>query len=323
MLGQFTQRDPLGYAAGDENLYRYVANSPISQVDPSGFIVYSHCPLDDFLVNAKLTSPTDYFKPTEKDAQGYFVYEMDKTAHSADSLWKASNGSNFKKPTLNEAAVIKDILLTMMYNAEAESRKFYIAGNTEADALRNLKLQVYARWHAVENAVQSNFTFGGGQPWPNNGPFTHNVGTRAIVKDGEYVVTAGQDPNTALHTALSNSAYNLYCQDGTNFPIIAGVGDALKQVGASQAELNQYNDAASFPMRENAWTQFLTSDTDRSKDHQDYLWVPGDAGAVVNLAPPKDPVQQAVNLGENILYIVPDIPRYVFWTVFKIYRTGR
>jgi RHS repeat-associated protein len=34
--GSFTSRDPLGYAGGDANLYRYCANNPVSYVDPSG-----------------------------------------------------------------------------------------------------------------------------------------------------------------------------------------------------------------------------------------------------------------------------------------------
>ncbi|MCC7349479.1 MAG: hypothetical protein IT446_02825 [Phycisphaerales bacterium] len=35
-LGRFTSRDPLGFAAGDANLYRYVHNDPINSVDPTG-----------------------------------------------------------------------------------------------------------------------------------------------------------------------------------------------------------------------------------------------------------------------------------------------
>ncbi|REJ69433.1 MAG: RHS repeat-associated core domain-containing protein [Planctomycetota bacterium] len=35
-LGRFVQRDPIGYAAGDSNLYRYVSNSPLNAVDPWG-----------------------------------------------------------------------------------------------------------------------------------------------------------------------------------------------------------------------------------------------------------------------------------------------
>ncbi len=35
-LGCWTQRDPMGYAAGDVNLYRYVINSPPTLLDPNG-----------------------------------------------------------------------------------------------------------------------------------------------------------------------------------------------------------------------------------------------------------------------------------------------
>ncbi len=35
-LGRFVGRDPIGYEAGDANLYRYVGDSPINKTDPSG-----------------------------------------------------------------------------------------------------------------------------------------------------------------------------------------------------------------------------------------------------------------------------------------------
>ena len=35
-LGRFISQDPIGFSAGDSNLYRYVSNSPISKTDPSG-----------------------------------------------------------------------------------------------------------------------------------------------------------------------------------------------------------------------------------------------------------------------------------------------
>lgn len=35
-LGKFISTDPIGFAAGDANLYRYVSNSPITRIDPSG-----------------------------------------------------------------------------------------------------------------------------------------------------------------------------------------------------------------------------------------------------------------------------------------------
>jgi RHS repeat-associated protein len=35
-VGRWLSEDPIGFAAGDANLYRYVGNSPINTTDPSG-----------------------------------------------------------------------------------------------------------------------------------------------------------------------------------------------------------------------------------------------------------------------------------------------
>ena len=35
-LSRFIQEDPLGFDAGDENLYRFVGNDPVSYTDPTG-----------------------------------------------------------------------------------------------------------------------------------------------------------------------------------------------------------------------------------------------------------------------------------------------
>jgi RHS repeat-associated protein len=35
--GRFINQDPIGFAAGDLNLYRYVFNNPINLIDPTGF----------------------------------------------------------------------------------------------------------------------------------------------------------------------------------------------------------------------------------------------------------------------------------------------
>ena len=36
LVGRFLSEDPAGFSAGDENLTRYVSNSPVLHVDPSG-----------------------------------------------------------------------------------------------------------------------------------------------------------------------------------------------------------------------------------------------------------------------------------------------
>ncbi len=38
--GRWISQDPLGFDAGDSNLYRYVTNRPTDQVDPSGLTIY-------------------------------------------------------------------------------------------------------------------------------------------------------------------------------------------------------------------------------------------------------------------------------------------
>jgi RHS repeat-associated protein len=35
-VGRFISEDPIGFAAGDSNIYRYVGNSPVNATDPSG-----------------------------------------------------------------------------------------------------------------------------------------------------------------------------------------------------------------------------------------------------------------------------------------------
>jgi RHS repeat-associated protein len=39
-LSAFVSRDPIGYSAGDENLYRYVSGNPLRAADPSGMWVW-------------------------------------------------------------------------------------------------------------------------------------------------------------------------------------------------------------------------------------------------------------------------------------------
>jgi uncharacterized protein RhaS with RHS repeats len=43
-LGRWMQMDPLGYAAGDSNLYRFVHNGPTNATDPSGKVLLADAP---------------------------------------------------------------------------------------------------------------------------------------------------------------------------------------------------------------------------------------------------------------------------------------
>jgi RHS repeat-associated protein len=43
-LGRLVSRDPIGFEAGDANLYRYVGNGPIGDLDPTGLEIYTPPP---------------------------------------------------------------------------------------------------------------------------------------------------------------------------------------------------------------------------------------------------------------------------------------
>lgn len=40
-LGRFVTKDPIGFQAGDVNLYRYVGNDPVNETDPTGLFVFT------------------------------------------------------------------------------------------------------------------------------------------------------------------------------------------------------------------------------------------------------------------------------------------
>ncbi|OAI48016.1 hypothetical protein AYO44_08140 [Planctomycetaceae bacterium SCGC AG-212-F19] len=42
-IGRFLTEDPIGLKGGDANLYRYLGNSPLNAVDPSGLQATCHC----------------------------------------------------------------------------------------------------------------------------------------------------------------------------------------------------------------------------------------------------------------------------------------
>src|SRR5215470_16797565 len=47
VTGRWTSQDPLGFDAGDSNLYRYAGNNPTNRSDPSGWYSPLRDPLPD------------------------------------------------------------------------------------------------------------------------------------------------------------------------------------------------------------------------------------------------------------------------------------
>ena len=63
-IGRWLEMDPLGFEAGDANLYRYVGNGPTNWTDPSGL---HHSPiLDAFEKEKPPRKPGDPLTPAEK-----------------------------------------------------------------------------------------------------------------------------------------------------------------------------------------------------------------------------------------------------------------
>jgi RHS repeat-associated protein len=63
-LGRFIETDPIGFNAGDANLYRYVDNSPVTARDPTGLVLYE-CTSPAFSAGGALGNHT-YFYDSEK-----------------------------------------------------------------------------------------------------------------------------------------------------------------------------------------------------------------------------------------------------------------
>ena len=55
LLGRFISQDPLGFAAGDANLYRYVGNDPLNYTDPFGLSEAAERGIWQSLITAPLT----------------------------------------------------------------------------------------------------------------------------------------------------------------------------------------------------------------------------------------------------------------------------
>lgn len=58
-LGRWMQQDPIGFEAGDENLYRYVGNNPINLLDPTGLQPLQAGP-EPKIIEEGVGEPPDY-----------------------------------------------------------------------------------------------------------------------------------------------------------------------------------------------------------------------------------------------------------------------
>ena len=60
ITGRFINEDPIGFAAGDNNFYRYVQNNPVNFIDPEGLDIVIELPAG---VDPEDFDPTDLVNP--------------------------------------------------------------------------------------------------------------------------------------------------------------------------------------------------------------------------------------------------------------------
>ena len=65
--GRFIERDPIGFEAGDTNWYRFVANGPTGNTDPSGLTTVNYIPGRLNLIDATITKTMQHVLGSEFD----------------------------------------------------------------------------------------------------------------------------------------------------------------------------------------------------------------------------------------------------------------
>jgi hypothetical protein len=88
-LGRFLEQDPVSFDGGDTNLYRYVRNSPVDQIDPSGLEITTK-PRDDRyyvldLANSQIENWIENTVGESKGKIGFRIRYIDKAKEGSSS----------------------------------------------------------------------------------------------------------------------------------------------------------------------------------------------------------------------------------------------
>ncbi len=95
--GRFLSEDPLRFAAGDSNLYRYVANAPTNFIDPTG-LQAEHSPAESDANYQDHTQPSTYTEPTSPQRRPGREQTMKQTRRTPTR--RATAGPSSSKPEL-------------------------------------------------------------------------------------------------------------------------------------------------------------------------------------------------------------------------------
>src|SRR5262249_20070229 len=104
--GRFLQRDPIGFAAGDVNLYEYVGGSPSNAADPLGREATPPTPK----VIAQLIEQLDSASFEEREKAKERLRELLFHPKTMDEVRKQLNAVIASKPTLERRQRIENLL---------------------------------------------------------------------------------------------------------------------------------------------------------------------------------------------------------------------
>ncbi|MBX9680524.1 MAG: RHS repeat-associated core domain-containing protein, partial [Gemmataceae bacterium] len=163
--GRWTSQDPLGFDAGDANLYRYVKNQSVSFADPSGLDRYF---VMDFPGHAFLLVDNWSFIDGRWRKNGYWRYDF--SAFLPDKGFFANAWNAALASTVSATGVITESYLT---STDEVGEKMFSQKNTPAqdrELIREIRAEVNApaRYHGLffncHTWAQHRMWFGGITP---------------------------------------------------------------------------------------------------------------------------------------------------------------
>jgi uncharacterized protein RhaS with RHS repeats len=155
--GRFISQDPIGFAAGDANLYRYVGNSPTNATDPSGLKEYR----EDFIEELRKRGTLEAFQSLDDTMsvgngktrfwQAHHWYSQHESL--APWLEKMAPATFFSKGVHSPTHIVA--VPTHVHNQiTTEQREFWDQIGAELD-VDKAKKQNYRPYDKVSTAIQA------------------------------------------------------------------------------------------------------------------------------------------------------------------------
>jgi RHS repeat-associated protein len=197
-MGRFISQDPIGFAGGDANMYRYVGNSSPNATDPSGLKIIIPLSEGERLYNRLQSAPF------------YKDLVVERSEDMAISL-----PNNYKFSSRN----IKEEIYLAMLKANRE---------VSHNSLQSLEHEVFVRMNIVWYAENSRIQF-------PQGPLGKAVFDPRHFRldpknpDQGHIVTSA-DPGVAVDALLLGGQSTLGCLKAIKLTMMAGIASATRKL---------------------------------------------------------------------------------------------